>query len=130
GRRAGRCTARMRFTSTRGGTPPTSLSAALVAGLAPDGGLYVPDALPRLAPAGFDGAQTLADVASRLLAPFFAGDALAADLPAICAEAFDVEAPLKPTRAAGCAMLELFHGPTAAFKDYGARFLAACMARL
>ncbi len=120
----------MKFTSTRGGTSPTSLSAALVAGLAADGGLYVPHALPRLALEDFADAHTLAEVATRLLAPFFADDALAAELPAICAEAFDFAAPLKPTRVAGCAVLELFHGPTAAFKDFGARFLAACMQRL
>jgi threonine synthase len=120
----------MIYTSTRDGTPPTSLSAALVAGLAPDGGLYVPVLLPRLSIDDFDGAASLAEVGTCLLAPFFDGDALAAELPAICAEAFTFEAPLKPTRIEGCALLELFHGPTAAFKDFGARFLAACMQRL
>ena len=120
----------MNYSSTRGGTAPTTLSEALVAGLAPDGGLFVPDAMPRLAFEEFAGRDTLADVAAGLLAPFFADDPLADALRTICAEAFDFEAPLKPTRVAGCAMLELFHGPTAAFKDFGARFLAACLQRL
>lgn len=120
----------MIYTSTRERTPPTRLSTALVAGLAPDGGLYVPVLLPRVSIADFEGAHTLAEVGTRLLAPFFEGDALAAELPAICVEAFDFAAPLTPSRVDGCAVLELFHGPTAAFKDFGARFLAACMQRL
>ncbi len=120
----------MNYLSTRGGCAPASLSAALVAGIAADGGLYVPATLPRRTLADFDGAESLAEVAERLLAPFFAGDALAGELPAICAEAFDFDAPLVATGVDGCAVLELFHGPTAAFKDFGARFLAACMQRL
>ncbi len=120
----------MKFSSTRGGTPPATLSAALIAGLAPDGGLYQPASLPAFAAADFDPDLTLADVATRLLAPFFADDALADQLPAICAEAFDFAAPLRATNVADTSVLELFHGPTAAFKDFGARFLAACMQRL
>ncbi len=66
-----------------------------------------------------------------MLQPFFAGDALAGELPAICAEAFTFDAPLRPLPAhPNTAMLELFHGPTSAFKDFGARFLAACVQRL
>jgi threonine synthase len=66
-----------------------------------------------------------------LLAPFVAHDALAGQLPAILREAFDFPAPLTALDArGGLSILELFHGPTAAFKDFGARFLAACLARL
>ena len=120
----------MRYVTTRNPAAATTLDSALVRGLAPDGGLYVPDEFPSLAH-GFDGAQALTEVAQRLLAPFFAGDALAAALPAILAEAFDFPVPLVPLKAAGdLAVLELFHGPTAAFKDFGARFLAAALARL
>jgi len=120
----------MRFPSTRGIAHPAALSAALIAGLAPDGGLYVPEALPEFAPADFDGDASLAAVGARLLAPFFADDPLARDLDAICADAFAPIAALKPLRDADTWVLELFHGPTAAFKDFGARFLAACMRRL
>ncbi|HZP66981.1 MAG TPA: threonine synthase [Rudaea sp.] len=120
----------MNYASTRGGAPETGLSAAIAAGLAPDGGLYVPQSLPSFAPADFAGADTLADVAARLLAPFFAEDALAPELERICADAFTFAAPLCPLATPGDAVLELFHGPTAAFKDFGARFLAACMRRL
>lgn len=119
----------MRFVSTRGSVAPTSLSQALAAGLAPDGGLFVPESLPRLAEQDFAQAASLADTAATLLRPFFVGDALASELDAICAEAFDFDAPLRPLDAQ-TSLLELFHGPTAAFKDYGARFLAACLRRL
>ncbi|HEY0178897.1 MAG TPA: threonine synthase [Dokdonella sp.] len=118
----------MQYLSTRGRAPAIGLGAALAAGLAPDGGLYVPDAWPRLDADAFDGADDLAAIAAPLLAPFFAGDALATELDAICREAFDVAAPLRAI-APRTELLELFHGPTAAFKDFGARFLAACLAR-
>lgn len=120
----------MNYLSTRGAAPPTTLSDAIAAGLAPDGGLFVPASIPQFAAGAFDAARSLPEVASRLLAPFFAGDALAADLDAICAEAFDFPAPLRPLATPDDFLLELFHGPTAAFKDFGARFLAACMRRL
>ncbi len=122
--------AALRYISTRGGSPAASLSEAIAAGLAPDGGLYVPEAMPRLDVDHFDPHDSLADTATTLLAPFFAGDPLAAALPAICAEALNFPVPHRALPADGAHVLELFHGPTAAFKDVGARFLAACLARL
>jgi threonine synthase len=119
----------MNYASTRGNAPVLGLGAALVAGLAPDGGLYVPQTLPRARIEDFDGRDDLASVAAQLLQPFFADDPLASQLDAICAEALDLPAPLRAL-AAQTQLLELFHGPTAAFKDFGARFLAACLARL
>jgi threonine synthase len=65
-----------------------------------------------------------------VLAPFFAGDRLEPELREMVAEAFTFPAPLVPLRGPGDLLLELFHGPTAAFKDFGARFLAACVRRL
>ncbi|GAB3786526.1 threonine synthase [Dyella agri] len=120
----------LRYLSTRGRAPAAALSAAIAAGLAPDGGLYVPKQLPSLTPADFDPDGALADTAATLLAPFFAGDPLAGELPAICAEALDFPVPLRELPYSGAHVLELFHGPTAAFKDAGARFLAACLRRL
>jgi threonine synthase len=73
--------------------------------------------------------RTTAGVAMRLLAPFFAGDELEPQLSAISKEAFDFPAPLRDLDRK-TAVLELFHGPTAAFKDFGARFLAATLSRL
>ena len=118
----------MNFISTRKNSPASSLSDAIAAGLAPDGGLYVPEKLPvaRNLEAGADLAATTAT----LLAPFFEGDTLAPELEAICREAFDFPVPLEPLATPGDHVLELFHGPTAAFKDVGARFLAACLARI
>ena len=117
------------FHSTRGAGSAT-LEQAISAGLAPDGGLYVPEALPRLSIDAFADAGTLAEVAAVLLQPFFAGSSLAGALPAICAESLSFDTPLKPLgQRANAYVLELFHGPTAAFKDVGARFLAACLAR-
>ena len=119
------------YHSTRSTGPIVPIGQAIAAGLAPDGGLYVPEELPTHDPAAFGPHGSLADTAATLLAPFFAGDVLADELPAICAEAFTFDAPLRPLPAhPGTLMLELFHGPTSAFKDFGARFLAACLRRL
>lgn len=119
----------MKFLSTRREAPAVGPSEAIRNGAAPDGGLYLPEAIPVSAP---DPARPLPDFAAQMLAPFFAGDPLESELPAICGEAFAFPAPIvvpdrtRPERRA----LELFHGPTGAFKDFGARFLAACFARL
>jgi threonine synthase len=121
----------LRYHSTRSAGPAVPISQAIAAGLAPDGGLYVPEALPSIDPTAFDPHGSLADTATTLLAPFFAGDPLADELSAICAEAFTFDAPLRALPAhPNTMMLELFHGPTSAFKDFGARFLAACLRRL
>jgi threonine synthase len=118
----------MKYVSTRGGGGAVTLSEAVQRGLAPDGGLYVPEHFPSLSPEALAGAETLAAVAARLLAPFFAGDPLEGALDEICREAFTFPVPLKDLRD-GTAVLELFHGPTAAFKDVGARFLAGVLSR-
>lgn len=122
----------MKYASTRDPKLAATLSRALADGLAPDGGLYVPQALPAIDAASLEGRAALHELAPRLLAPFFEGDALARALPAICVEAFDFPAPLAAVQGSPerLSVLELFHGPTAAFKDFGARFLAACLARL
>ncbi len=118
----------MKFVSTRGSTPPTSIDGALVAGLAPDGGLYVPESIPLLASSAPQ--ATLGETAQALLAPYFAESSLRDRLAAICAHAFSFDAPLRPLHGANDWLLELFHGPTAAFKDYAARFLAESLAGL
>jgi len=120
------------FVSTGGEAPAVDLSEAIRQGLAPDGGLYLPRELARIDVARLDPDAPLADFAAAMLAPIFEGDALAAELPAICAEAFDFPVPLAtpdPARP-GLRALELFHGPTGAFKDFGARFLLACFDRI
>ncbi|NOT87056.1 MAG: threonine synthase [Lysobacter sp.] len=119
----------MKFVSTRGATPPTGIDDALIAGLAPDGGLYVPERIPAFESLG-TATTSLADTATSVLAPYFAESRLRDVLPALCARAYDFEAPLVAMRGAGDSLLELFHGPTAAFKDYAARFLAEALGAL
>jgi len=119
----------MQYRSTRSPDHSVSLSTALQEGLAPDGGLYVPDQFPDLGPEAFADCTTIAAVAERLLRPFAEDDPLAAHLPAICDATFGFPVPLRD-RGRRTSVLELFHGPTAAFKDVGARFLADSLARL
>ncbi len=119
----------MKYLSTGGGHE-TDLVGAIMRGLAPDGRLYVPEALPH-----FDADQIKADsipeIAATLLEPFFEASALAPSLADICRDALNFPIPLRSLdgRDGPLAVLELFHGPTAAFKDVGARFLAASMER-
>jgi threonine synthase len=121
----------MRFKSTRDEALTAGFGEALTQGLAPDGGLYVPTEWPRTQAAAFTARDSLAGTGAKLLAPFLAGDPLAPSLAEITAEAFDFPAPVVALGGTGrLAVLELFHGPTAAFKDFGARFLAACLTRL
>ncbi|MBV9924781.1 MAG: threonine synthase [Acidobacteria bacterium] len=119
----------MKYVSTRGAAEPLGLSEAVQTGLAPDGGLYAPGRFPEFEVEDFDGRETLPQIAETFLAPFFEGDALASQLPDICREAFNFPVPLVELDET-TALLELFHGPTAAFKDVGARLLAACVSRL
>jgi threonine synthase len=121
----------MKFVSTRGKAAPVGLSRAIREGVAPDGGLYLPESLPAADLSRLSPDMPLARFAAAMLAPFFAGDPLERELGAICAEAFDFPAPLEIPDPAepGLRALELFHGPTGAFKDFGARFLLGCFDR-
>ncbi|HEX4619786.1 MAG TPA: threonine synthase [Steroidobacteraceae bacterium] len=119
------------FTSSRDASVRVGFSTAVLEGLAPDGGLYVPTAWPRLSVEDFGGAASLPQVAQPLLEPFLAGDRLGPDLAALAQEALTFPAPLVSLDPHGrLSVLELFHGPSAAFKDFGARFLAGCFTRL
>ena len=121
----------IRFHSTRDSSTSVTFSQALLQGLAPDGGLYVPTSWPRIDVDALSRESTLPGIATRLIAPFVSGDPIAAKLAEITADAFNFPAPLVTLdKDAGLDILELFHGPTAAFKDFGARFLAANFARL
>ena len=121
----------MQYVSTRNG-PEITLEDAIMSGTAPDGGLYVPANLPAFTPADFDGIDAIDELAAKMLQPFFAGSSLENQLAEICTEAFSFDAPSRVLEEGGhsLSVLELFHGPTAAFKDFGARFLAACMVRI
>jgi threonine synthase len=123
----------MQFVSTRGQAPVLGFSDAVLAGLASDGGLYVPQTWPQLSPAeiaAFAG-KPYADVAYAIISRF-TGDEIAPDkLKAIIDEAYAVfrhpsVTPLleiEPNHF----VLELFHGPTLAFKDVAMQFLSRVM---
>jgi threonine synthase len=101
--------------------------------LAPDGGLYVPTRLPSVDVASFDDpAARLPEIACSSLSGFFEGDRLQPQLEQIADAALNIDAPTTPVTACEDRLfaLELFHGPTAAFKDFGARFLAEILQRL
>ncbi|MFO7305068.1 MAG: threonine synthase [Gammaproteobacteria bacterium] len=120
------------YISTRDSTHRVSLSEAIAHGIAPDGGLYIPEEFPRFMAHDFEGLSELPEIGAHLLAPFAEGDPLAETLAEICREAFTFPAPLVPLERAPApaSVLELFHGPTSAFKDFGARFLAASLERI
>jgi threonine synthase len=121
----------MKFCSTRE-SPPVCLEQAIMSGTAPDGGLYVPESLPVHQLDEFDGLEQFDEIGVRFLAPFFAGSTLEDRLGEICTEALNFPVPLRALESNGAelSVLELFHGPTAAFKDVGARFLAANMVHI
>ena len=124
----------MRFVTTRHPDPASgvaSLRTAMLEGLAPDGGLYVPEAiepwqrheLERL------GTRTLTEIAYRALRPYTRPDLDATTCEAIVAASLNFPMPLVEVEP-GIYALELFHGPTLAFKDVGARTMARLLASL
>lgn len=118
-----------RFISTRGAAAPVSLGDAVSAGLAPDGGLYVPvriDAVPASRLQRLRGG-TLADIAASVGPALFGDEIPAATLERLLREALTFDTPLVRV-ADDMSALELFHGPTLAFKDVGARVMARLMA--
>ena len=119
----------IRFVSTRDRKGPSCpVSEAMLKGLAPDGGLYVPETTPSL-PASFSISGGVADAMYQAIKPFFEGDELENDLEEICHSAFNFPVPFKDL-GEGRVLLELIYGPTSAFKDFGARFLAFSMEKL
>jgi len=124
------------YISTRGEAPSLGFEEVLLAGLARDGGLYVPRTWPTLAPEAIAGlaGQPFADVAVEVIHPFM-GDAISrAELKAMAADAYDRfgHAAVTPLVQVGPNrfILELFHGPTLAFKDVAMQLLARLMDRV
>lgn len=116
----------MRYISTRGGVEPLAFDDAVLAGLAPDGGLYLPESWPVLDLAAL-ASLDYSHLTAAVLAPFAAPAIEKGTLEAICTEAYsgfshpDV-APLRSLQP-GLWLLELFHGPTLAFKDFALQVL-------
>jgi threonine synthase len=117
--------------SSTGGAAAVTLGEAVVRGLAPDGGLYVPQAVPRLPAAAWQGlaGAGLPELAVELLAPWTEGTFDRATLERTLADALDFPVPLVRL-SDDLFLLELFHGPTLAFKDFGARVMARWIAAL
>ncbi|WP_230530596.1 threonine synthase [Microvirga roseola] len=123
----------MRHVSTRGEAPALGFSDALLTGLARDGGLYMPESWPQLTTdtiKGFSG-QSYAQVAKAVLGPLVDGDVPQADLGRMIDEAYASfrHAAVCPLTQIGdnLFVLELFHGPTLAFKDVAMQLLGRLM---
>jgi len=129
GGQAGREDRQVICISTRGKAPAVSLKQAVLAGIAPDGGLYVPHTIPRLPESWWSAlrGKSFHDI-SIAVAMQFAGDEFDhATLTNLVREALNFPVRLVQLEK-GLGVLELFHGPTFAFKDFGARTLARVMA--
>ncbi len=118
------------FQSTNGQSPPVNLREALIAGLAPDRGLYFPERFPRLAPeeiAAF-GRLPYHEIASRVLSKFTEGVIPDQDLAALCQDAYTFPVPLEMVYDR-VQVMRLDQGPTASFKDFAALMMARLMGR-
>lgn len=125
----------MKFISTRGSAPALSFEGALLAALASDGGLFMPEAWPRFAPDEIAALSGLdyADAVYRVMRPFLEGDPCLGDLEDVLSEAYDgfhhpAIAPLSQI-GPNSFVLELFHGPTLAFKDLAMQVVSRFMNR-
>ena len=110
----------MQYVSTRGQAPALGFGDVLLTGLAPDGGLYVPDAWPALSPEVWAPGRPYADVAVDVMFPFVDGSLTRDELAAMVADAyatFDHPAVCPVVPVGDLHLLELFWGPTLAFKD-------------
>src|SRR6266702_2890327 len=115
----------MRYRSTARNAPLTSLRGAVLRGLAPDGGLYMPAEIARHSPEELEEFRRLpfTEVCFRVVKPFATPDVPEEVLWRVVSEAINFPVKLV-SLSPGLHILELFHGPTLAFKDFGARFMA------
>src|ERR1043166_7543627 len=114
----------MKFRSVYGKSPPVDFATALLRGLAPDGSLYIPEQIPRLPQQLIDRIDqySLHDLGSQVISQFLP-EIPAAQLDKIIEASLTFPIPLVRLEER-IFLLELFHGPTFAFKDVGARFMA------
>jgi threonine synthase len=121
----------MDFVSTRGLSKKITAGEAILKGLAEDGGLYVPVEFPSLVNMNISEISSYPEMAFEVLAPYFENDKYITvnDLAEICMDAFNFNVPLIQLGDKQ-SVLELYHGPTAAFKDFGARFLASTLEKI
>jgi len=120
----------MFYYSTRNKSKKVNFAEAALTGLAPDGGLFVPEEIPQY-PARVRsslGSMAFTDIAFETIKPYVNNEIPDNVLSDIVHSAFTFTAPFVPV--ADRYALELFHGPTAAFKDFGARFMARAFSYL
>lgn len=119
----------MLFRSTRGASEPVSFQKAVLDGLAPDGGLYLPEAIPSISPQFLKALPQLSfqELSLEIASLWLDKEIDRKVLQNIVEVAFQFDAPLVPV-GDNMFALELFHGPTFAFKDFGARFMAQVLA--
>ena len=119
----------MKYYSTKNKNKSYTLSEAVLLGLPPDNGLFMPEEIPVLSKdyiAALQG-KSLPDIAFEISKTWFKNDVPESVLEKIISEAYPFDAPLVSIDE-HTSVLELFHGPTAAFKDFGARFMSRLMA--
>lgn len=118
----------MKFYSTNRQSPEVDFREATIQGQAPDKGLYFPSVVPQFEKGFIENLKNLsrAEIAFRAIKPYAEGVIAGEDLYRICSETVDFEFPLVKVTDS-ISSLELFHGPTLAFKDVGARFMSRCL---
>jgi len=119
----------LQYFSTKKKCAAVSFKEALFKGLAPDGGLYLPESIPEFDLEFFKSGLSYPELACEMIDPYVSGDISTADLEQITKSAFTFDIPLIFLNDK-LGVLELFHGPTLAFKDFAARFMARCMEHL
>ena len=121
----------MEYISTRSLNKVT-IEEALLSGTANDGGLYLPKRIPKIDQNDFMKIDDYATFSTRMLSPYFYGSILEESLERIVNQSFNFSVQIRniDKSSPSLSMLELYHGPTAAFKDFGARFLAQCSAEI
>lgn len=119
----------MKYFSTNNQSPTVSLKEAVLRGLAPDGGLYLPESLPHLSADFITNLSNLSfqEIAYEVAKHFIDNELSETEIKTIINDAINFNAPLAKVYP-HIYSLELFHGPTLAFKDFGARFMARLMA--
>jgi threonine synthase len=118
----------MIYNSLNNKSEPAKFEEAVVRGIAPDRGLYFPEKIHRLPDSFFENieSKSIPDIAYDAIAPFLEGSIPELELKKIIFETLDFEFPVIPIHD-NIGTLELFQGPTLAFKDVGARFMARCL---
>ena len=121
----------MQFYSTKRESDLVDVDVAVFKGLPEDNGLFMPEVIPTLSAEFWNTCDTLSfgDIALEIAAPYFESHISKNDLKSIINEAINFEAPLFELKD-NLFCLELFHGPSMAFKDFGARFMAGVMSYL